>query len=172
MPTQSGIRLHVVLDHGLALAQGPPPQTCPRRHLSAFRDAQRQVAMVRLQHQVLVFLDQHRDVRNLERRTNLRAGLRQQFFHVQHDRGFPRHRVDRLQLRRPPPFQRIQPGILQGHRGLRGKQGQQIDGFGIKVIRVFALTIEHADHFVPHHERNRQFRTGLFSPRLVAASLW
>ena len=167
MPTQSGSASALVLDHRLALAQRASPQACSRRHFSAFPDTQRQVAVVGPQHQVFFFLDQHRDMRDLEGLLDLPADLLQQFFHIQHDGGFPRDRIDRFQLRGPAALQRIQPGILQRHRRLGGKQGQQVDGFGIKVVGVFALTIQHAHHFVSHHERDCQFRTGLFSPRLV-----
>src|ERR1039458_9707074 len=49
-------------------------------------------------------------------------------------------------------------GILQSDGGVRGKQGQQFDGFVVETIDAITLAVEHAHDLIAHHERNGQFR--------------
>ena len=76
--------------------------------------------------------------------------------------------IDRLQLPRPLLLQRVQARVLQGDRRLRGKQGEQIDGFRIEVVEVIALAIKHADYFVTHHQGNCKLGASRFGGAEIA----
>src|SRR5512144_2347027 len=85
------------------------------------------------------------------------ADLAEEFVDVKHGRGLAGDVVDGLQLRGLALFERIEACVLDGNRGLRGEEHEQVNRFGVEEVSLFALAIENADHFVADDERYGQF---------------
>ena len=52
---------------------------------------------------------------------------------------------------------------------MRGKQREQINHAGIKVVELVALKIQHTHNFIPHQERDGDLRLGPFDISDIAA---
>ncbi len=113
--------------------------------------------MMRAHDEILFVAQAQRHMRHLKSLLDHGTGARQQIFQFHDCRALLSDRIDCLQLPRALALQRIEPGILQSQGRLSREQGEQLDGFVVKVIGLVALAIEHSDNFIAHHQGNRQF---------------
>src|SRR5580658_716967 len=148
---------------GCALSSARTPSVCPNEtsgmHMRE-ADSAKNFVLLGAPHQVVILPQEERDVRYPERALNQLTNSCQQLFQVENRRGLLGDGIDGLQLPRPLFFQRVQARVLQSDRCLGGEKSQQVDGLRVEMAHAIALTIEHADYFVPHHQRDGDLGTG------------
>ena len=152
----------------VAAGQDGGPRLGARRKAAALGNARGERAVMGPQHEIVVLAQKQGDVRHPECTLNQLADAIEKLFQIQNCSGLLGDRVDGLQLERPLFLQGVQPRILQRDRRLSGEKREQIDGLGVEMVEVVALAIEHANYFVPHHQRNSDLGTSRLGGAQIA----